>query len=261
MKKWKKGLQKGWPACTAAILLLMCWEWGIRLDWISVPSYILPMPSEIGVTFVQDFGTLMEKTGNTVKRVLIGFAIGSGIGITTAVLMHLIPFTHRLLYPYLIVSQNIPIIALAPLLAIWFGFNQAPHLIIITLVCFFPVAISGLSGFAQTDRMMLSYMRMSGASRWQFFTKLEFPYGLPSLFSGLKISSTYSVMGAVFAEWSAAGRQQGIAAYMKISQSGFQVDRVFVCFFIIVLLSLLMISLIKGIEAVTLKWKHSEPNV
>jgi hypothetical protein len=101
--------------------------------------------------------------------------------------------------PLLILSQNVPIVVLAPLLVVWFGFGWAPKIILLTLVCFFPVAIATLDGLARADRNMVGYMRMAGASRWQTFVKLELPWSLPVMFSGLKVSAAYSILGAVIA--------------------------------------------------------------
>jgi ABC-type nitrate/sulfonate/bicarbonate transport system permease component len=166
--------------------------------------------------------------------------------------LHVIPRFKAGFYPLLILSQNIPTIALAPLLMIWFGFGLLPKVIVITLVCFFPVAIATLDGFVQTDRTMLGYMRMIGAGRRQIFFKLELPNALPYLFSGLKISATYSVMGAVIAEW--LGSDKGIGVYMLLSKNSFRTDRVFAAIAIIVGLSLLLFGFIAFLEKLVIRW-------
>src|SRR5690606_6777997 len=134
------------------------------------------------------------------------------------------------------------------------GFGILPKIIVITLVCFFPVTIASLGGFRNTPPEMKHYMLMAGASKIQMFTKLEWPNSLPSLFSGLKISATYSVMGAVISEW--LGAIKGIGVYMTLASSSFRTDRVFVAIFIIMILGLLFFGAITLCEKWLVKWKR-----
>ena len=175
------------------------------------------------------------------------------IGLITAILLHLLPYLKDALYPLLILSQNIPTIVLAPLLVIWFGFGMLPKIIVITLVCFFPVTVAALDGFKQTPSELRHYLAMAGANKWQLFSKLEFPYALPSIFSGIKISATYSVLGAVISEW--LGAKEGVGVYMTLASSSFRTDRVFVAIFIIMILSLLLFALIQGLEKTLVRWQ------
>jgi ABC-type nitrate/sulfonate/bicarbonate transport system permease component len=156
-------------------------------------------------------------------------------------------------YPILVLSQNIPLIALAPLLMLWFGFGLLPKVIVITIVCFFPITIALLDGFMQTDHIMLSYMKMIGATRLQIFRKLELPHALPSLFSGLKIAATYAVSGAMISEW--LGSDKGIGYYMKLQKAGFKTVLVFDSIFIIVLLSIILFQAIVLLESLVIRWK------
>jgi ABC-type nitrate/sulfonate/bicarbonate transport system permease component len=184
---------------------------------------------------------------------VIGFGIGSSVGLLVAIALHLMPKVREAFYPLMILSQNIPIIVLAPLLVIWFGFGIMPKIIVITLVCFFPIAVSALDGFRQTSQELVHYMKMAGASQKQIFFKLELPHALPSLFSGLKISATYSVMGAVISEW--LGGNQGIGVYMTLASSSFRTDRVFVAILIIMILCMLFFAIIISLEKLFIKWQ------
>lgn len=157
-------------------------------------------------------------------------------------------------YPLLILSQNIPIIVLAPLLVIWFGFGMLPKLIVISLVCF-PVAVASLDGFRQTPYELKHYFKMMGAGKNQLFWKLELPHSIPFIFSGLKISATYSVMGAVISEW--LGAKSGIGVYMTLASSAFRTDRVFVAIFIIMGMSLIF-GIITFLEKYLVSWKRKE---
>ena len=174
------------------------------------------------------------------------------LGLITAILLYLIPYLKDALYPLLILSQNIPTIVLAPLLVIWFGFGMLPKIIVITLVCFFPVTVAALDGFKQTPSELKHYLAMAGANKRQMFWKLEFPYAFPSIFSGIKISATYSVLGAVISEW--FGAKEGIGVYMTLASSSFRTDRVFVAIFVIMILSLLLFALIQGLEKILVRW-------
>ena len=248
MSSWWKSV---WPPLMAVILFLAVWQ--IAVPLFHIEKWILPSPADITKEAIAQAASLTEHTWATVQLTLLGFFIGTGVGLLTAMLLHLVPFLKSALYPLLILSQNIPTIALAPLLMIWFGFGLLPKIIVITLVCFFPVAVSTMDGLTQTDRGMMNYMRMAGASKAQIFRKLEVPHALPSVFSGVKIAATYSVMGAVIAEW--IGTDRGIGYYMMLQKSAYRTDRVFVAMAIIVLLSLVLFALIALLEKILVRWR------
>lgn len=248
MSSWWKSV---WPPLTAVILFLAVWQ--IAVPLFHIEKWILPSPADITKEAIAQAASLTQHTWATVQLTLIGFLIGTSVGLLTAMLLHLVPFLKSALYPLLILSQNIPTIALAPLLMIWFGFGLLPKIIVITLVCFFPVAVSTMDGLTQTDRGMMNYMRMAGASKAQIFRKLEVPHALPSVFSGVKIAATYSVMGAVIAEW--IGTDRGIGYYMMLQKSAYRTDRVFVAMAIIVLLSLILFAIIALLEKILVRWR------
>lgn len=250
----KNILMKGWRPAAVLLLLFIVWELAVILA--EVPAWLLPPPTDIFQEAIAGWDGFLLHLQPTVMLSLLGFAIGTGIGLLTAVLLHLLPFLRESIYPLLILSQNVPIIVLAPLLVVWFGFGILPKLIVITLVCFFPITVAALDGFRQTPRELKHYMLMAGASKGQLFWKLELPYSLPSLFSGLKISATYSVMGAVISEW--LGAKAGIGVYMTLASSSFRTDRVFVAIFAIMVLSLLFFGAILLAERLLVKWKTQE---
>lgn len=246
-----KMMKKGWRPAVVLLLLFFLWEMSTKL--FEIPAWLLPAPSHIVQIGVTEWHGYLHHLLATIRLTLIGFSIGTLVGIIVASGLHLLPIVREACYPLIILSQNIPIIVLAPLLVIWFGFGMLPKIIIITMVCFFPIVVAALDGFRQTDRDLKHYMKMAGASRGQIFRKLEWPHALPSLFSGLKISATYSVMGAVIAEW--LGASEGIGVYMTLASSSFQTDRVFVAIFLIMMLSLLFFAVINLLEKKFVKWK------
>ncbi|WP_339323135.1 ABC transporter permease [Paenibacillus sp. FSL W8-0194] len=253
MRRWWNSV---WPPFVAVLFFLVAWELSTSL--FHIEKWILPSPVDIAKETAVGAGDLWGHVGATVRLTLEGFIIGTAVGMIIALILHLVPFLKSALYPLLILSQNIPTIALAPLLMIWFGFGLLPKLIVITLVCFFPVAVATMGGLKQTDRVMLNYMRMIGANKRQIFAKLELPHALPAIFSGVKIAATYSVMGAVIAEW--IGADKGIGYYMMLQKSGYRTDRMFVAIMIIVALSLLLFGIIALLEKWLVRWKPKQEN-
>lgn len=245
-----------WPPFVAVVFFLGLWQ--LATAYFDIEDWILPSPGDIYRETSNGGQGLWEHTLATLRLTLTGFPIGTGVGIVCAVLLHLLPWVKRAFYPLLILSQNVPSIALGPLLVIWFGFGLLPKIVLITLVCFFPVAVAMMGGLNQTDASMMNYMKMSGAGRWQIFTKLELPHSVPSLFSGIKISASYAVMGAVVAEW--IGSDRGIGYYMLLQKSAYRTDRMFVAIAIIVLLSLVLFAAMALLEKWLVRWKPRKPS-
>ncbi|MEQ7050471.1 ABC transporter permease [Paenibacillus alvei] len=240
------------PPIIAFIIFLAIWQAGVMVSGIE--KWMLPSPLDIAQEAVSNGGGLLMHTWASVQLTLIGFCVGTAVGLLLACALHPMPWLKRAIYPLVIVSQNIPTIALLPLLMIWFGFGLMPKIVTITLVCFFPVCVATLDGLAQTDRTMMNYMRMAGASRSQLFWKLELPHALPSVFSGLKIAGTYSVMSAIISEW--LGTDKGIGYYMVLQKAAYRTDRMFVAIAVVILLSLAMFGLVCALERLLIHWRR-----
>ena len=246
---WKKGA----PFFLLFFILVM---WEVLVSRLHIESWLLPAPSVIFETGIAEYERIVEHVTSTVQLALVGLIIGSLIGIVLATCLHLFPLLKEAVYPLLILSQNIPIIVLAPLLIIWFGFGIESKLVVISLVCFFPVSVSMLDGLRQIPSEFSDYFEMMGANKMQVFWKLELPHVLPNLFSGLKISATYSVMGAVISEW--LGAQKGLGVYMTLASSAYRTDRVFVAIFLIMIVSILFFIIITVLEKSLISWKRKE---
>ncbi|WP_318503614.1 ABC transporter permease [Bacillus sp. T3] len=244
-------LMKGWRPVVVLLLLFFLWE--ALVKQLDVEEWLLPAPSTIFVEAYHGWNNYFPDLLSTVTIAVEGFAVSAAIGLIVAILLQLVPWIRDAVYPLLILSQNVPIIVLAPLLVIWFGFGLMPKLIVITLICFFPITVAALDGFKHVPLSHRHYMLMAGASKYQLFWKLEWPYALPSIFSGLKISATYSVMGAVISEW--LGAEKGIGVYMTLASSSFRTDKVFVAIFSIMLLSLLFFAGIIALEKYIIRWQ------
>jgi len=238
-----------WRPVLVLLLLFIAWETSVRL--FHIETWLLPSPIAVIKEAVISWETFSVHLFATMRLSILGLIIGVLFGLCVAIILHRMPFLRKAFYPLLILSQNIPIIVLAPLLVIWLGFGVLPKIIVIILVCFFPITIACLDGFRQTSSELKHYMIMSGSNKRQLFWKLEWPHAIPSIFSGLKISATYSVMGAVISEW--LGSKEGIGVYMTLSSSSFRTDRVFVAIFAIMILSLLFFLLIQLLEKLCIK--------
>jgi ABC-type nitrate/sulfonate/bicarbonate transport system permease component len=243
-------LKQGGPPLLAVVLFALAWE--LAADLLHIEQWILPSPSAILQEGAASFPRIWMHTLATLKLTVIGFAAGVLCGMAISVALHGIPGLKNALYPLLIVSQNIHPAALGPLLMIWFGFGVLPKVIVVGLVCFFPVAVAMMDGLAHPDRTMLNYMRMIGASRWDVLFKLEMPNSLPYLFSGLKIAAVYSVMGAVICEW--LGADKGIGVFIQLSRNSFNTTRVFDAIMVIIALSLLLFAVVAVAERLFVRW-------
>lgn len=245
----KKRLMSGWRPIVAILLLISIWELATHL--FTIEEWFLPAPSDIVIESVDVLPTFIPHFLSTLKLASSGFIIGIIVGLAVATLLHLFPGMRETFYPFLILSQNLPIIVLAPLLVIWFGFGSLPKLIIITLACFFPIAVSALGGLQQVNPNLMHYMKMMGATKSQLFWKLELPDALPSIFSGLKIAATYSVMATIIAEW--LGAQKGIGVFMTLATSSYRTSRVFVAIIVAMALSLTFFGLVLLFEKIFMR--------
>ncbi|MEK4815849.1 ABC transporter permease [Macrococcoides caseolyticum] len=221
---------------------------------LHVDAYTLPAPSAIFKSFFNDFSTYHVHLYPTLLLVVLGIICSILCGICVAIILRLIPGLHEYIYPLLIMSQNVPVIVIAPLLVIWFGFGILPKLIVITLVCFFPITVSLLEGFNETDKELEKYMKMMGATRLERFKKLEWPNSMTYFFNGLKIAGTYSVMGAIISEW--LGSDKGLGKFMLIAQRAFQVDQVFVAIVWIIIFAMVIYFVIYIIQRIVLRWQR-----
>jgi ABC-type nitrate/sulfonate/bicarbonate transport system permease component len=238
------------PAVVMAAFLLL-WEAAVRLS--GVEAWLLPAPSDIARDAWSALPRLAQHTVATLQLTLLGFAGGAAAGFALGAVLHLLPLVRSGFYPLLVLSQNIPVIAIGPLLVIWFGFGLLPKLLLVMLVCFFPVCIAMLGGLQGADPGLDRYMRMIGAGRWRRFISLELPGSLAHLFSGLKIAASYSVTSAVVAEW--IGSDRGLGYFMLLSSKGFETSLVFAGVALVVLLSLLLFAAVAGAERLALRWR------
>lgn len=234
--------------------LLLFWELLVRI--CQYPKYLLPAPRDILATLPEMLPIMLMHTRYTLLAALVGFILAIVIALILAVLMDVSPMLRQGMYPLLVISQTVPIIAVAPLFIIWFGYGLLPKVIVVALVCFFPVVVSLTQGMQAGDPDMVNLLKVMGASTWQIIKEVRLPAALPSFFAGLKIAATYSIMGAVVGEW--LGSSKGLGVYMTRALHSFQLDRIFCAILIIALLSVLLFMLIEIISRMAMPWYYKQ---
>lgn len=237
MKKW---MNTAAPVLVIGALLLL---WELVVWFAGIPLYVLPAPSDTLKTFVQEFPTLMYHGGITVMEALVGMGISFVVGILMGILIDAMPAFKKCIYPILVVTQNVPVIVLAPIFIIYMGFGYAPKILTVVLMCFFPIVVSFSDGLGQMEEGYLNLVRTYGGSRLQLYWIVKIPSAMISLLSGLKVAATYSISGAVVGEWIAS--QGGLGYYLIRAKNGYMLDKVFACVVMIILLSLMMNGLVK----------------
>ncbi len=240
------------PAFVLAITLLAGWELYVRSGQIN-PA-VLPTPTGIVLALIDNWDVISVHTLQTLLETVLGMAAATLLGLLLAVMLDVSLWTRRAIYPLLVTSQTIPMIALAPLLLIWFGFDLGPKVIVVTLYCFFPIAVACADGLASADPELIKLLRSMRASRWQMLWLVRLPGAMPAFFSGLRIAATYSVTGAIFGEY--VGAYQGLGIYMQTSANSHAIVLVFAAILVTAVLSLLLFGLVSLIERIALPWYH-----
>lgn len=236
------------------LILLGLWEIVVRTGGIE--KYIMPAPSDIIKVLHNDFKTMIPHILATLYEGFVGFVIAIILSIILAIIMDMMPLIKKSLYPVLVISQTIPTIALAPLFIIWFGFGALPKIIVVVIVCFFPIVISIVDGLEGVDKDLINHFKLMGASKLNIFMHLKLPYGMINFFSGMRIAATYSIMGAVIGEW--LGGDKGLGVYMTRARSAYALDKMFAAIVIIVIISMTIFILVSIIEKIFTPWNNSK---
>ena len=240
------------PVALALGILLIAWQlYASRPD---ADQHILPTPIAVWNALVAQREPLWGHTLVTLYETVVGFTAALVAGVVFAAVIDFSPWLRRAIYPLLVVSQTIPIITLAPLLVLWFGFGVLSKTIVITLVCFFPITVALADGLRGADPELIKLYRTFGADRWRIFRSVKLPGALPSLFSGVRIAVAYSVIGAIFAEY--VGAEAGLGFYIQQKQHGFATAAVLAAIVVTALLSLALFGLVALIERLALPWYY-----
>jgi len=238
------------PPAILVALFLAAWELYARASGVS--PFVLPAPSRVLESLWVFRDQAFRHALPTIVETLAGFSVSVGAAVIAAVVMDRLPLVRRALAPLMIGSQTIPIVAIAPLIVVWFGFGLTPKILVVVLVTFFPITVALLDGFASTPADATELMRSFGSSSGQTFRKLRWPTGLPALFTGLRISATYAVIAAVIAEY--VGATEGLGIWMVLSQRSFRTDLVFAAILLTAVLSIALFALVVAAERVVIPW-------
>ncbi|MCH7607917.1 MAG: ABC transporter permease [Chloroflexi bacterium] len=246
---------RGW-AGSALVVAAVIGAWQGVVALFDIPAWKLPAPSAIGAELVASRALFLRHAWVTLQEVLLGFGVALALGVILAGLIASFPTFQRAVYPFVIASQTVPIIVIAPLLLIWVGYGLAPKIIVVALIAFFPIVVNTVDGLRGVDADMVNMMRTLGASRRQVFVKVQIPTALPFLFSGVKVAITFSVIGAVIGEW--VGASAGLGYLTRVSVPLFLTARSFGA---VVILSAMGVSLFLAVallERLLLPWYHTE---
>jgi ABC-type nitrate/sulfonate/bicarbonate transport system permease component len=240
-----------WPVALIGALLA---AWELIVRWRDTPAWLLPTPSLIGRTLVEDRALLLANARVTLAEVLLGFGLAVVVGVALGVLITTVPPVARAIYPIVITSQTIPIPAIAPLLLIWFGYGLFPKVLVTALIGFFPIVVATVDGIRRTDRDTLDLFRTLRAGPWVRLRHAQLPSALPSIFSGARIAMTACVIGAVFAELT--GSSQGLGYLLNRAGGQFLTARVFAIIVVLSLMGIALFALIALLERLLLPWRR-----
>jgi ABC-type nitrate/sulfonate/bicarbonate transport system permease component len=241
------------PPATLVVAVLVCWEVGVAV--FGTPAYVLPPPSAVWTAFGEVRPLLGAHILTTTTEALAGIVAGATIGVVLAVAVWAVPLFRRLAYPLLVASQTVPMVVLAPLLVLWFGFGLTPKVIVVALIALFPVAISTVQGLAGADDEQIDLLRSMGADRRQILRLVLVPTATPAFFAGLRIAAAYAIAGAVIGEW--VGASSGLGLFLTRSQTSFRVDRVFVGVAVIAVLSVALFGVVDVLARVAAPWQRA----
>ena len=254
MTKRLQSITSKLPAAAALCLLMLLWQFLYQSG--AVPAYMLPSPIQVVKALFTDLPTILRHAVVTLQEAFYGLCIGVVLAFVMATLMDHFRILNKALYPIMIITQTIPTIAIAPLLVLWMGFYMAPKITLVVITTFFPITVGLLDGYKSVDKDSIDLMRAMGASKVQIFFHVKLPAALPQFFSGLKISASYAVVGAVISEW--LGGFEGLGVYMTRVSKAYAFDKMFAVIIFIVIISLLLMFTVNLIKTISLPWLRVE---
>lgn len=252
-KKFQNIIDKIAPFIIIIIILIL---WQIMSVIGIIPKFMLPSPLAVVKAFIKDFPLLMLHTKVTLIEAFLGLGIGIILGFVMAVIMDKYDFAYKSIYPVLVITQTVPTVAIAPLLVLWLGYGILPKITLIVITSFFPITVGLLDGFKSTDKDALNLMKTMGATPFQNFVLLKIPSSMGYFFASLRISVSYSIIGAVVAEW--LGGFEGLGVYMTRVRKSYSFDKMFAVIFFISIISLLLMYLVKKIQILSMPWENDE---
>jgi len=243
-------MRRIWPPLGLLAAAVGVWELVVRAA--HVPDYLFPAPSAVAASLVDDAGLLGRATLVTLREIVLGYLLAVGCAVAIAVVLHFSSALRRALLPLLVLSQTVPTVLLAPILAILLGFGIGPKLIVVAVVCFFPIVVNAVDGLRAADPELIRMMRTLHGNRLAIFRRVEFPGALPAIFSGARIAATYAAVGAVFGEW--AGSSAGLGFVILQAQPALETARIFAAVVVLSALALALYGLVTLTERILVPW-------
>lgn len=239
-----------------AALIILVGIWGAACGFLDIPSFMLPSPLAVAKAFINDFPIMLSHSLTTLTEAVAGLLIGIVLAFVTAALMDRFPLLYKAFYPLLVISQTIPTIAIAPLLILWMGYDMAPKIALVVLTTFFPITVGLLDGYKSADPDEISLLKSMGAGNFKIFRYIKLPGALGYFFSGLKISASYAIVGAVISEW--LGGFEGLGVYMTRVKKAYSFDKMFAVIILIIIISLLLMCIVSFIKRIAMPWDRKE---
>jgi NitT/TauT family transport system permease protein len=245
-----RGLKELVPAMALTAGVVIVWELAIRL--FKVPTFVLPAPSAILVSLASNRGALAVAAQATALEVVFGFVLAAIVGILVALVIVRFERFGRALYPLIVLFQNVPKIALAPIFILWFGYDLAPKVVLIVVIAFFPVTIDMLAGLQSVEPSFVALMQSVGAPNGKILLRVRIPHSLPHLMAGLKVAITFSVIGAIVGEF--AGANQGLGYVIQFASTQLDTPLIFAALIVVSVLGLVFYYLVEIAERLLVPW-------
>ncbi len=226
---------------------------GALASVLNVESFLVPSPAEIASSLWDNRSLLAENAWVTLQEILLGFFCGLAAGLVFAVLLRVSATLRRTFYPLMVASQAVPILVIAPILVVWFGFGIGPKLVVVALICFFPIAVNATDGLRSVDPEATKMMRTLDGSRLQLLWRVEWPTSLPFVFSGAKIAATFAPIAAVFGEW--VGANSGLGVLIREDSANLETARMFAAAAILTAIALALFGLLALAERRVVTWR------
>ncbi|WP_213739891.1 ABC transporter permease [Bradyrhizobium sp. dw_411] len=240
-------------ALAVFIILLLLWTAYVSIAKLS--PLVLPTPYRVWQSLVENTlnGQLPEHSVTTLTEIVLGFLLGSVVGIALGVITARSQLMREMLGPYILASQAMPKLALAPIMVVWMGFGIAPKVVITALICFFPLLENTIIGLTSTSTHQLELFRALSATGWQTFIKLRVPSALPVIFAGLRVAVTLAVVGAVVGEY--VGANKGLGALVIVTQGSFDTPLMFAIFVYLTVIGIVLYKLMQMLESTFFSWR------
>lgn len=236
-----------------AIAVLLTWELACRA--LAIPPYLLPSPMRIGASIAQAPGSLLGHAGITLLEAVLGFVIGSALGVALGAAFAEWRLLARSLLPYVVAANTIPVVAIAPILILWFGHGLASKVAVTAFLSFFPLAINTMKGLVSYDRTVMDVFHVAAATPWQRFWKMRVPSALPYVFTGLKLNVTFSVIGAIVAEFVQADR--GLGFVIMTAYRSLNMPRLWAAMLASAVIGIVFFALVALVERLVIPWHAS----